>query len=104
MYKRSITLEFYIDEEKELCVEYNTTKYKFSDFWNNVEDARDICQKVYFAFKKQYPEHFDKARENSKGWEEAFLKIVNNHLRTYDKKIDVFIRSNGDIVFNLEHP
>ena len=101
MFDRAITLEFYVDNSKELCVEYNTAKYTFSDFWQNVHDSKEICRLVYHAFEKQHPDKFKAASLGAKNWEEIFLKIINNHFRKYDKNIDIFIRTNGDVINEL---
>ena len=102
MFDRAITLEFYVNSDKELCVEYNTKKYLFSDFWQNVQDSKQICRLMYDAFRKKHPDKFEAASSGAKNWEEIFVKIINNHFRKYDKFYDVFIRTNGEVKFMLE--
>ena len=103
VFDKSITMEFYINDDKELYVEYNAKSYKFSDFWQNVNISHEVCNVIYTEFKKQYPDKFRFANLGSKNWEETFLKVINNHLREYNKIIDVFIRRNGEVTFKLEH-
>ena len=100
--QNTITLEFYIDDNKQLNVVFNKREYIFSEFWKNVHDAEKICIHVYNEFKKQYPEKFKTASQFSDDWLKTFLQIINNHLNLLDKILDVFIRSNGEITFHLE--
>ena len=99
---RSITIEFYIASDKKLYILYNKKKYTFKEFWSKVADSEKVCIYILQQFKFQYPDLYKRANSISKDWKETFLKVVNNHMRIKDQKLDVFIRSSGDVIFNLE--
>jgi hypothetical protein len=100
--ERSITIEFYLAGDKNLYLIYNKKKYSFNEFWNRISDAENICMYILEQFKYQFPEKYRKAEMHSDDWKETFIKVINNHMRIKDKKLDVFIRNSGDVIFNLE--
>ena len=101
-FDRTITIEFYIDSDKSLKLIYNNERLPFTKFWKETEGARDTCRYIFEEFKRQFPRKFTDADIRSKDWEETFLKIINNHLGLYDTIMDVFIRTNGEVIFKLE--
>jgi len=105
VFNKAITLEFFIDGKKNVQVILNNTKkIPFKEFWDKTEDSQDMCRLIHDSFQKQYPKEYEAASIDSKNWLETFLKIINNHLRELDYTVDIFIRSNGEVTFNLEHP
>lgn len=102
LFKETITIEFYVDDNKKLRVIYNTRNMSFSNFWQNGQDSKNICMHIINEFKKLHPEKYKTAEVGSKDWMEVFLKIVNNHLAVLDNILDVFIRRSGEVVFKLE--
>ncbi len=98
----SITLEFYTDPEKNMHVIYNTRDTLLSRFWNTGEEGERLFKIIHDEFKIQYPSMFKKAAVQSRGWQETFIKILNNHLREKDNRLDIIIKTSGDIIFNLE--
>ena len=99
---RTTTIEFYVDNDKELHVIYNTREYIFSDFWQKAPDAKKICTIIHEEFKKQFPEKYSSVTQPHKNWVENLIRIINKHLSIYDNILDVFIRHNGEVTFRLE--
>lgn len=102
LFKETITIEFYIDDNKKIHVIYNTREMSISKFWKEGQDASKICKHIVNEFKIQFPEKYKSAGLGSKDWREIFLKIINNHLSVLDNVLDVFIRRSGEVVFKLE--
>jgi hypothetical protein len=103
IFGKTITLEFYIDYDRVLHVVYNLKNYTFLRFWNEVADADELCRIIYNQFENEFPHLFKKQKKRSKDWKETFIRFINNHLREYDKVMDVVIKSSGDVTITLEN-
>ena len=99
----TITIEFFVGEDKKIHLLYNRNEYLLSEFWHKVQDAEHICKYILQQFSYEFPEKYKKANQISSGWKETFIKVINNHFRIYNTKFDVFIRHSGDVIFNLEY-
>jgi hypothetical protein len=84
-------------------VVYNLKNYTFLRFWNEVADADELCRIIYNQFENEFPHLFQKQKKRSKDWKETFIRFINNHLREYDKVMDVVIKSSGDVTITLEN-
>lgn len=82
---------------------YNTRDTLLSKFWKTDEEGNRLFKIIHDEFKIQHPSMFKKAAAQSKGWQETFIRIINNHLRKKDNRLDIIIKTNGDIIFNLEY-
>ncbi len=100
--KKTVTIEFYVNPSKILFVRYNNTEFSFSQFWQKIPEAENICFRINEEFALQFPELYKEAQFNAKNWKETFLKFVNNHLSFRDTIMDVFMRSSGEITIHLE--
>ncbi len=103
LFGKTITLEFYIDNNKKLHTIYNRIDYIFQEFWSKVDNADYICQIIYLEFERQFQEKFKTASINSRDWKETLLKFINTHLHDNDKILDIVIRNSGEISISLEH-
>jgi len=101
-FDQSITIEFYINMDREVHVVYNTKDYLFNEFWHKIPDAKDICYLIYEQFHYQFPRLFKGLQSPDLDWMGVFLEIVNFHLGKKDRILDVFIRQSGDVELNLE--
>jgi hypothetical protein len=99
---KTITIEFYVDYERILHVIYNLKNYSFIRFWNEVQDADELCRIIYEQFEHEYPFQFKKQKKGSKDWKETFIRFINSYLMEYDKIMDVVIKSSGDVQVKLE--
>jgi len=99
---KTITLEFYIDENKKLRAVYNTCDYEFTDFWKSVDHADDLCRLLVHEFKNLHPDKFRSADLASQDWKETLIKFINNHLRDKDTILDFIMKSSGEITIKLE--
>lgn len=100
--RKTITMEFFFDPARVLCLRYNNNEMTFACFWQKIPEAGKICYRVNEEFSLQFPALYKELQLTSKDWKETFLKFVNTHLNRRDRILDIFIRSNGEIIIHLE--
>ncbi len=100
--RKTITMEFFFDPARVLCLRYNNNEMTFARFWQKIPEAEKICYRVNEEFSLQFPALYEELQLTSKDWKETFLKFVNAHLNRRDRILDIFIRSNGEIIIHLE--
>jgi hypothetical protein len=100
------TFEFFIHNGKLMC-EYNASTPKtLVKFLNRsyYPEIRPLFQKIAKHIITKYG-HFDTVKywvKSKMKWEEILVEFIVKYFSKYDSKLDIIIKANGDVVFNLE--